>query len=366
MSFESGSMTFRMFYLPQKFPTDYVERFAAHAAPPIKTLGEDPIHGWVTGRHLLDININRDTAFYAGYLRLTMMKAERKIPESLLRAECRMEELARMQADNRAELDRKTRSEIRKEIEARLLPTMPPQLKGMALVHSPDSNVLFCEATSDKQLDALEASFREALGFGVIPVSPQYAAARRLKYDMRDYTPTSFSPDCEDDSVGNSAGQDFLTWLWFYSEARGGIIKLPSGGDFALMIEGPLTFVLEGQGAHETVLRRGSPAISAEAKIALLSGKKLKKARLLLARGQDTWQVSLDAEQFVFRGLKLPEGEKLEPVSRFQERMTSMMTFTTAFLEIFDRFMKERTDEKAWEKTRGDIHRWVSERTARK
>ena len=366
MSFESGSMTFRMFYLPQLFPRDYVERFASRAAPPLKALGDTPMHGWVTGRHLLDNKITRDTAFYAGYLRLALMRAERKIPESLLRAECKMEELARMQAENRAELDRKTRTEIRKEIEARLLPTMPPQLKGMAFVHLPESDVVYAEATSDKQMDALEASIRETMGFGLIPVAPQYAAARRLKCDIRDYMPTSFSPDCEDDSVGNNPGQDFLTWLWFYSEARGGIMKLPSGGDFAIMIEGPLTCVMEGQGAHETVLRRGSPEISAEAKIALLSGKKLRKARLLLARGQDTWQVGLDADTFVFRGLKLPEGEKLEPASRFQERMTSMTTFTTAFLEIFDRFMKERTDTKAWDKTRNDIHRWVSERTARK
>ena len=366
MSFESGSMTFRMFYLPQKLPTDYVERFASRAAPSLKALGDTPLRGWVTGRHLLDNNINRTTAFLAGYLRLTMMRAERKIPESLLRAECKMEELARMQAENRAELDRKTRSEIRKEIEARLLPTMPPQLKGMSLVHLPESDVIFCEATTDKQLDALEAAFRETLGFGVIPVSPQYAAARRLKYDMRDYTPVSFSPDCDDESVSNHAGQDFLTWLWFFSEARGGIVQLPSGRDFAVMIEGPLTFVMEGEGAHETVLRRGSPAISAEAKIALLSGKKLRKARLVLARGQDSWQVSLDAENFIFRGLKLPEGEKLEPVSRFQERMTSLTTFTTAFLELFDRFMKERLDAASWKKTHADLHRWVSERSARK
>ena len=354
-----------MFYLPQLLPRDYVERFASRAAPPIAALGDTPLRGWVTGRHLLDNRITRDTAFYAGYLRLSMMRAERKIPESLLRAECKMEELARMQAENRAELDRKTRSEIRKEIEARLLPTMPPQLKGMALVHLPGSETLFCEATSDKQFDALEASFRETMGFGVIPVSPQYAAAKRLKRNVNDLAPASFSPDCEDDAVSNSPGQDFLTWLWFISETRGGILKLPSG-EFAVMIEGPLTFVMEGQGAHETVLRRGTPALSVEAKIALLSGKKLRKARLIFARGQDQWQVTLDADPFVFRGLKLPEGEKLEPISRFQERMTSLSTFTSAFLELFDRFMNERTNEKTWEKTRAEIHRWVSERTARK
>lgn len=366
MSFESGSMTFRLYYLQQLFPKDYVERFARRAAPPIKTLGETPIQGWVTGRHLLDTNINSDTAFWAGYLRLALMRAERKIPESLLRAECRMEELARMMAEGRAELDRKTRSEIRKEIEARLLPTMPPQLKGMAIVHLPESHDVYAEATSDKQVDALDAGFREALGFGLIPASPQNAAAKRLHIDVRDIAPSSFSPDCEDDAADNNIGQDFLTWMWFYSETRGGTIKLPSGGDFAIMLEGPLTFVLEGQGAHETVLRRGSPEISVEAKIALLGGKKLRKARLLLARGQDTWQVTLDADQFVFRGLKLPEGEKLEPISRFQERMTSLSTFTTAFLEIYDRFLAERTNEKIWKKTREAIHQWVTERTARK
>ena len=117
MSFESGSMTFRMFYLPQPFPRDYLDRFASKVAPPISTLGPEPIHGWVTGRHLLDTHITQETAFLAGYLRLTLMRAERKIPESLLRAECRMEELARMQAEGRAEIDRRTRSEIRKEID---------------------------------------------------------------------------------------------------------------------------------------------------------------------------------------------------------------------------------------------------------
>ncbi len=366
MSFESGSATFRMFYLPQPFPKDYIARFANRAAPPISTLGNTPIHGWVTGRHLLDNKITKETALHAGYLRLALMTAERKIPESLLRAECRMEELVRMQAENRADIDRRTRSEIRKEITERLLPTMPPQLKGMAIVHLPGSDFLYAEAVSDKQMDALEANVRETMGFGLIPVSPVHAAAQRLKRDIRDLEPSSFSPDCEDDTVENNPGQDFLTWLWFYSECRGGIMTLKDGNTYALMIEGPLTFVLEGQGAHETVLRRGTPELSVEAKIALLGGKKLRRARLLLARGQETWQVTLDADQFSFRSLKLPEGEKLEPISRFQERMTSINTFTNSFLEIYDRFLAERLDAAAWKKTRTEIHRWVSERAARK
>jgi recombination associated protein RdgC len=356
-----------MFYLPHSLPPDHVARFAMKALPPMTTLGDTPLSGWVTGRHLMDRNINEDTAHYAGYLRLALATAERKIPAATLKAECRMEELARMQAEGRAELDRKTRSEIRKEIEARLLPTMPPQLKGMDLVHLPESGLVYCEATNGTQIDRLDAYFREVMRFGLIPVTPYSASFMRLKFDARDLGPSSFSPDCDDDSAADGIGNEFLTWLWFVSETRGGVIKLPDYGDFALLIEGPLTFVsTEGSGAHEAVLRQGTPTISTEAKIALLSGKKLSKARIMLARGQDTWQVTLDAEEFIFRGLKLPEGEKLEPISRFQERMTSIGTFTGAFLEIFDLFMIERKSEELWKATKTQIHQWVSERTSRR
>lgn len=366
MSFESGSITFRMFYMPQPMPRNAVERFAARAAPSLDALGSAPIRGWVTGRHLLDNRIEKATAYVAGHLRLTLMKAERKIPEALLRAECRMEELARLQAEGKAELDRKTRSDIRKEISERLLPTMPPQLKGMAFVHPANTDLVYAEAVSDQQIDALEASVRETLGFGLVPVAPQYAALRRLNVDVRDVPPTSFSPDCEDAAVENNVGQDFLTWLWFFSEVRGGFARLGDAGEFAVMIEGPLTFVMEGQGAHETVLRRGTPALSAEAKIALLSGKKLKRARLVLARGQDQWQVAVDADTFVFRGLKLPETEKLEPISRFEERIQSVGVFRDAFLALYDWFIKARMEPATWAKTQKEIHRWVSERTARR
>lgn len=365
MSFESGSISFRAFYLAQPLPRNHLEKFAARAAPPIATLGDEPIRGWVTGRHLLDNRIDKDTAFHAGYLRLCLMKAERKIPESLLRAECRMEELARMQAEGRAELDRRTRSEIRKEIADRLLPKMPPTLKGMAWVHAPESEWVYAEAVSDKQLDALEAAMRETLGFGLIPVSPAYAAARRLKIDVRDIAPASFSPDCDDAAVSDSIGQDFLTWLWFSSETRGGLMKV-ADGEFAVMVEGPLTFAMEGEGAHEAVLRRGSPELSAEAKIALLSGKKLRRAKLLIARGAETWQTTLDADAFSFRGLKLPEGEKLDAVSRFQERLTLIKTFLDAFLGMYDRFLRERNDPKTWAATLKQIHMWVNERAARR
>jgi hypothetical protein len=365
VAFESGSVGFRAFYLEGGLPRDHVKRFAAHAAPPIETLSREPVSGWVTGRHLLDRVITEENAHVAGYLRLTLTRAEKKIPEALLRAECRMEELAEVQAQGGAPLKRQRRIEIRKSVIDRLYPAMPPTLTGMPMVYDPANERLYASALSEKQMDAFVLSFREATGKSPVPLTPETAALKRKGVNARDVASTSFSPECEDAQAGDGLGRDFLTWLWFFSEVRGGMLTTDAG-EFGLIIEGPLTFVLEGNGAHEAVLRKGSPLVSAEAKTSLLGGKKLRRATVTLARGEEAWSVSLDADSFAFRSLKLPKGDQLDSVSRFQERMLSIHAFQEAFLGFYDRFLDERADGAEWKKTQREIHGWVSNRVAQR
>ena len=365
MGFESGGISFRAFYVPGSLGRESVADFAAHAAPPIETLGHEPLSGWVTGRHMLDRNITEDTAIVAGYLRLTLMKAERKIPEALLRAECRMEELAQASVREGSGLKRSERIAIRKEVKERLLPTMPPTLTGIDIVADPQTDLLYATATSDKQVDALNIAVRQATGKTIIPVMPSTAAMRRKQVNVGELRPCSFSPECEDDAASDSLGQDFLTWIWFHSEAGGGMAEI-GNSRFGVIVEGPLTFVLEGDGAFETVVRKGAPLVSAEAKTALLCGKKLRSARVTLVRDEETWSVTLDAEEFIFRGLKMPKGDGVDPVSRFHERMLSMHVFREGFMAFFDRFLEERANAARWTQTLGRIHSWAKDRKSLK
>src|SRR5215211_3800967 len=101
MSFESGSIAFRMLYVPHDLPKDVLKQFAKFAAPPLHSIGTEASQGWVGGRHLLDVPITEENAFYGGYLRLMLMKAERKVPTALLYAECMLEELAYMQSEGK-------------------------------------------------------------------------------------------------------------------------------------------------------------------------------------------------------------------------------------------------------------------------
>lgn len=365
MSFESGAVTFRMFYVPGELQRESAEKFAKHTPPPIDTLGKNEINGWVTGQHLLDTNITEETAFVAGYLRLTLMKAERKIPPALLRAECKMEELAEMQARGFSYLKRTARSEIKRAVTEKLLPKMPPTLTGIDIVYDSRTKLLYASASSDKQIDALTLMFSRTTGQSIVPLTPGSAALMRKKIDLRNIDPTSFSRECEDELAENNIGRDFLTWLWFYSEYRGGIMSV-DGTDFAVMIDGPLVFVHEGRGAHEMIVRKGSPLISAEAKTALGSGKKLCRAKVTLARDEEMWSVNLDADDFMMRSLKVPKGDAVDPIGRFQERMLMIDLFRETFLTFFDRFLEERTNSGEWAKTQADIQEWVATRKTMK
>ena len=366
MGFESGTVGFRLYYLPRPLPDDFVKRFAAHAAGGLESIQAEESAGWVTGRHLLDRNITEDSINYAGYLRITLRQGQRKIPASLLQAECRMEEIAAAASEDRPFLNRRKRSEIRQAVTERLLPNMPPQLKAIPLVHQPGSEMLYAGAMSDAQTDLLSSRFQQTQGFRLIAVTPETAASQLRKVDVHDLMPVSFSPDVDDALMEAQPGRDFLTWLWFKSETGRGTVPLPDTGNLAVLLEGPLTFMHEGSGAHVTVLRNGEPIGSAEAKTCLLSGKKLKQCRLTIGLNDELWKCMFDADGFIIRGLTVPEeGGNLDPMSRFQSRIRQMDRFRDMLLALYDRFLEERIDKAGWPGAKKKIREWAKARSAR-
>ncbi len=340
-----------------------MERFAEHAAPPIETLGREPIQGWVTGRHLLDTRLTEENCVFGAYLHATLMRAERKIPEALLRAHQRLEEEVQLRARNATTLPRQVRSEIRDEIYERLLPTMPPTLTGLPVVVDFRNDRVFAGAMSDQQLERFAGLFRETTGVLPVQMTPETAALMRKQLNNRDVPAVSYSPDPEippDDQI--SLGMDFLTWLWWWWESEGGIFRPEKNGpQYGMILEGPVTFFREGKGAHEAVLRKGNPFDSREAGIALLGGKRVKRAKLTLAEGDKLWSATVDAD-FGFRAVKVPKGDQVDPSGQFQERMLHIETLVNVFLGLFDRFLDQRKAPAQWNKTVEAMREWVGRR----
>ncbi len=365
MSIVNGTFAFRMLYCPQELAADAVERFAKNASPALADV-KDAVSGWVGGRHFLDLPITEENATCAGFTKLILRKAERKVPAARLKAECAIEEQSHMKAENKPFVDRKTRAEIRKAIVARLQPTMEPTLTGVEFVYDGRSRLIYTTACSDSQLDAFTANWLKTIGTDCPPLTAQTAAISRKQVDVRNWGKTSFSPEVDDESMEFTPGEDFLTWLWFKTETGGGLFK-DDVGEYAVQLEGPLLMERQGGGTHETALRKGLPTISAEAKSALLAGKKLVRAKLIIGRGDQVWSFGFDANSFVFRGVKLPEPKEiLDAASTFQNRVFNIGILRDFVLGLYDLFIDVRNDSAKWAETRTQIHEWATDRQGSK
>ncbi len=367
MAFENGRISFRIFSLPRVLPADYIERFARHCAPPLENCTGGNTSGWVTGRHMLDRDIREETAHYAGYLRMALLELEKKVPPSLLKAECQMEELAVMEAEGRQFLNRKERSEIRKQVHERLLPEMPPQIKDIPFIHMPGGKTLYASALSVGKSDLFCTRFLNTMGYNITPAAPDRLADILGLPGTDGWRGSSFSPKIDDEAFEADPGSEFMTWLLYSYDACNAAVDHSELGRIELMIEGPLKFYHEGKGAHETVLKSGEPIGSPEATICLLNGKKLQQAKITLVQNGEPWEFGLDSNEFVLRNMLMPEIDKdLDYASRFEERMRRLDQFRDIFFGLYGQFLKMRSNTEAWRKEKLAMRAWVSKRAGGK
>lgn len=366
MPFDTGSMTFRVFEVEGRIDEESIAGFAANVVPPIETLLSDPITGWVGPRHLLDRDISAETVLLGSYLHLSTVKAERKIPSSLLRAECKMQEIAQMKALHTRFLNKKERAAIKQAVRDTLLPTMPPTLTGTPCVVRLTDSFCAAQAMTDKRHDALLAEFKKATGCTLVHWTPEVAAMRLRGVSAEDLLPACFAPESSPDvKTSPGLGTEFLTWLWYTSDKAHGLMPTTGKAAYALSLEGPLVFVVEGDGARTASLRDGNPLESAEAKTALSAGKKLRSAKINLGQDDRLWSCTLDAMDFSFRSLKLPKGQGSTPDEIFQDRMEFLQEFLAVFWDLYGVFLKLRTSEREWLSAQKAIQDWVSAREAK-
>ena len=371
MSFETGTTSLLICPLRNPMPEDFLERLNAYSAGRLDDVKADPVIGWVSGRHLLECEIDEATSICGGHLHIGLRKAERKIPAQLLNAICRREELAWMQANEALFVPRKERKRIREDAVERNLMKMPPVISAVPAVVDRAENVLYLGTGSLKQFDAFVMEFLRALGNDCepVPVSPEEWMIKLFKKSETDLPDLCF---CAETGNGDEPcpGRDFLTWLWFFSETKLGRIKHPEFGEFTMALEGPLTLAFspgkskdpELGGAGESTVKRGNPLTSAEVKAALASGKKLRKARIMLARNDaDKWSFAFDADTFAFGSLALPEGEEEDRDSRFEERVMFLHILHCVMEEYFRKYV-EAVSGKELANTEKEIRRWARER----
>lgn len=161
-------------------------------------------------------------------------------------------------------------------------------------------------------------------------------------------------------------GQEFLAWLWYKSEERGGSIEIPGTGDVEVNFEKHMLLELGEGEASEKVICRGLQTELKEARAGLLMGKKPEQARIRLARGDYEYNVTLTASTMEFRNVRLPktvgeseddndpealEGRILERISLFEQLLELVN-------DLFRLYIGVRASDR-WPDELGRMRKWV-------
>ena len=161
-------------------------------------------------------------------------------------------------------------------------------------------------------------------------------------------------------------GQEFLTWLWFKSDERGGTVFLPGTGDIQVVFEKHMLLEYGEGDSFEKVVCQGLQAELNEARTGLRMGKKLEQARIHLVIGEHEWFLTLKGSMLEFRNLRPPktmndseESNDPEAVEgRLLDRIGLLETATRTVDDLFHMFLKIRISDE-WQEELEKVRKWI-------
>jgi recombination associated protein RdgC len=162
-------------------------------------------------------------------------------------------------------------------------------------------------------------------------------------------------------------GQEFLTWLWWKSEERGGSVEIPEYGDIIVAFEKHMLLEYgEGESA-EKLICSGLKAELLEARTGLQVGKKLEQARIRVVKNDHEYNFTLAAGLMEFRNVRLPKtagteseesGNREEVEGMILERLFLFEDLVQTVNALFRQFLERRTSDD-WGEELDKVRAWV-------
>lgn len=162
-------------------------------------------------------------------------------------------------------------------------------------------------------------------------------------------------------------GQEFLTWLWFKSEERGGTVDVPEHGGITVVFEKHMLLEYGEADYNERLVCSGLQTELKEARTGLRTGKKLEQARVQIIKQDYEFNVTLGATLFEFRNVRLPKTATSTYENSMTDEETEGMILERIFLfdeltrivhDLFRLFLNTRLSD-SWAEERGAIRNWV-------
>ena len=353
--------------VPKK-ATTFVGKLKKHRFESIDSASEEiSSTGWTTPADPSGDQFDPDAIDVEGAYWIQMRTDRKRMPTKFLG-----HHFAVAEASRGRKLSRRERTEIREEIAPQLLERQLPTTNSIDVLVFPHERLVLLFATSASVRDSFVVLWERTFEGKLTPLYPcdlaraSVAAAQLSEIDQ--LTPTKLPRDGQLtlglEQTEEWLGREFLLWLWFLSEHRGGTFEIEDPkGEVAISLDELVQFAPADDNETASTLRGGTPSRTPEAREGLLRGRKLSRLRLVLALSSEVWQLTIDAERFALASVKLPEDD---PDTDSEEvgfsRVDDWRRLFVVFSATFARFLAVRLNAKAWKRESEELVTWMRNR----
>lgn len=155
---------------------------------------------------------------------------------------------------------------------------------------------------------------------------------------------------------------EFILWLWYRSERDFTTFRLTNEEAVDLWIDDRLAFTAADEKSVVSTFRGGAPSTLPEARLSVLSGRRISEVRLGMRRGEAEWSFQLRVRpgEIILAGLKIPSVVKDGTEEMIYERMYLTDAVTDVLADLFGQFFALRSSE-VWENEEGPaIRAWLT------
>lgn len=381
MGFYTGRASFLRFKVngpaPRMFDDEHLERIKDRQAGRQRIAAADGVEtGWTAGDHVLDTDFHLAKNIINDTLTFDLRVDTDKLPGDLLRAYYAVE-LKALSKNNpsgfaSARQKREAKEIARERLEQEAKDGRYKKRKCIPVLWDRLTNEVLFGATSLTQIDRLCSLFEQTFGIGLDCVTAGRRAYHLAEVNARtrlvdDSSPSPFVPGISptdvawiaDETSRDFVGNEFLLWLWYYTDVQSDTITLADNSEVTLMLARTLNLECpRGVTGHETISHEG-PTRLPEARRAIQSGKMPRKVGLTLVRHSEQYELTLHAETLAVGGAKLPPpDEAADARGKLDDRANQLRALIETLDLLYDAFGQKRFG-KDWEAELQGMQKWL-------
>ena len=381
MGFFSGRASFLRFKVngpaPRLFDDEHLDRLKDRQAGRQRIASADGVEtGWTAGDHVLDTDFHLAKNVINDTLTFDLRVDTDKIPSDLLRAYYAVE-LKALSKNNpsgfaSARQKREAKEIARERLEQEAKDGRYRKRKCIPVLWDRQTNEVLFGATSLTQIDRLCSLFGQTFGVELDCVTAGRRAYQLAELHSRtrmvdDSAPSAFVPGVTpqdvawiaDESSRDFIGNEFLLWLWYYTDVHSDTIKLADNSEVTLMLARTLNLECpRGVTGHETISHDG-PTRLPEARRAIQSGKLPRKVGLTMVRHSEQYELTLHAETLAVGGAKMPPpDEESDARGKLDDRANQLRALIETLDLLYDAFGQKRFG-KEWEQELLGMQKWL-------